>query len=120
MKDKKKNTTLNDLLNPINCIGEEVRELDTNLKISDGAGYVLIAHPFIKNKLIFIRCHELFTLNGILISLRGLIHEKKKVDEEIANKLNDLILFVISSSIIFFSCIKLLNETKIPFNENNS
>lgn len=94
MKDKKKNTTLNDLLNPINCIGEEVRELDTNLKISDGSGYVLISHPFIENKLIFIRCHELFTLNGILISLRGLIHEKKKVDEEIANKLNDLILLI--------------------------
>ena len=94
MKDKKKNITLNDLLNPINCIGEEVHELDTNLKISDGAGYVLIAHPFIKNKLIFIRSHELFTLNGILISLRSLIHEKKKVDEEIANKLNDLILLI--------------------------
>ena len=94
MKDKKKNTTLDDLLNPINCIGEEVRELDTKLKISDGTGYVLRSHPFIENKLIFIRCHELFTLNGILISLRGLIHEKKKVDEEIANKLNDLILLI--------------------------
>ena len=54
----------------------------------------MISHPFIENKLIFIRCHELFTLNGILISLRSLIHEKKIVDEEIANKLNDLILLI--------------------------
>ena len=94
MKNKKKETTLNDLLNPINCIGEEVHELDTNLKISDGAGYVLISHPFIKNKLIFIRCYELFSLNGILVSLRSLIHEKKIVDEEIKSKLNDLILLI--------------------------
>lgn len=94
MKNKKKNTTLDDLLNPINCIGEEVNELDTNLKISDGAGYVLITHPFIKNKLIFIRCYELFSLNGILVSLRNLIHEKKIVDDEITSKINDLILLI--------------------------
>ena len=68
--------------------------MDTDLKISDGAGYIIISHPFIKNRLIFIRCYELFALNGILVSLRSLIHEKKIIDEEITSKLNDLILLI--------------------------
>ena len=90
MKKKKEKIGPKDLLEPINCIGEEVLGVDTSLSLEDNSNYILIKHPFIKNKLIFIRCSELFTLNGILISLRNLIKESKIIDTDIQTKVDDL------------------------------
>lgn len=94
MKKKKEKIGPKDLLEPINCIGEEVLGIDTSLSLEDNSNYILIKHPFIKSKLIFIRCSELFTLNGILISLRNLIKERKIIDADIQTKIDDLILLI--------------------------
>jgi hypothetical protein len=91
---KKKETTLKELVGSVNCIGKEVEEIDGTLEIKDSSNFLMTAHPFIKKRIIFIRCYEWFSLNNILISLKALIKEKKIVDEEIQSKINDIVLLM--------------------------
>ena len=94
MGKKKEKVTLNQVLPQIQCINEEVVDIDNTYDLEGNSSYVLIKHPLIKNKLIYIKTFHLFRLNGIYVSLKSLIKERKIVDKDVVDKINDLVLII--------------------------